>query len=207
MSTGRLIWVFLISGSYSVSNICWVFLVCFCSFCGVHEQWLQTSSTEIRSYPCCIRHHSVSPLSFLSYLPRQMVAGKMLRLLHQWHRPQKDPGAFIQILPTESIHLYSSSTQTKHTKINLSIHELTLVFTVLKEFTVAHFGALLWNPEQEKKISACNIGHLGYKQKVSQQKSNNTAINGNVCTDFTLYTEGWGYLFTHNVFTQYDEMI
>lgn len=48
----------------------------------------------------------------------QTVAGKMLRLLRQWHRPQKDPEAFIQILPTEYIHLYSPSTkkQTKNVK-------------------------------------------------------------------------------------------
>lgn len=36
---------------------------------------------------------------------------------------------------------------------------------------------------------------------------NNTVINGDVCTDFTLYSEGWGYLFTRNVFTHNDEML
>lgn len=52
----------------------------------------------------------------------QMVAGKMLRLLRQWHRPQKDPGASIRILPTEYIHLYASSTKQ---------HGLISLFTVL----------------------------------------------------------------------------
>lgn len=73
-----------------------------------------------------ILYHSVTMKLnyFLSYLHRQMVAGKMLRLLRQWHRPQKDPGAFIRILPTEHIHLYASSTKK---------HGLTLLFTVLNK--------------------------------------------------------------------------
>lgn len=26
-----------------------------------------------------------------------------------------------------------------------------------------------------------------------------------ICTDFTLYSEGWGYLFTYNVFSHNDK--
>lgn len=44
-------------------------------------------------------------------------------------------------------------------------------------------------------------------KKFHNKNPNNTAVNGDVCTDFTLYSEGWGYSFTHNVFTHNDEMI
>lgn len=35
---------------------------------------------------------------------------------------------------------------------------------------------------------------------------NDTTRNGDVCTDFTLYSEGWGYLFTCDVFTHIDDI-
>lgn len=90
----------------------------------------------------------------------QMVAGKMLRLLRQWHRPQKDPEAFIRILPTEYIHLYTSSTKK---------HGLTLIFTVLnkKEFTAHSLGRcceILTRKKISNISSAYNVGHLGYEQ-------------------------------------------
>lgn len=50
--------------------------------------------------------------------------------------------------------------------------------------------------------SAYNIGHLGYKQKVSLKSKQSM----NICTDFSFYSEGWGYLFTYNVFTHKDKM-
>lgn len=68
-------------------------------------------------------------------------AGRMLRLLHQWHRQQKDPGASIQTLPTEYIHPHPVLTENKQKrekiprkeeKKNLK-HGLPLLFTVLKQ--------------------------------------------------------------------------
>lgn len=133
----------------------------------------------------------------------QTVAGKMLQLLRQWHHPRKDPEAFIRILPTEYIHLYTSSI--KKTWTDLPIHSIKQ-----KEFTVAQFGDGLWNPNQKKQIIfplLITLDIWDTNNKFHNKNQNNTAIDGEVCTDFTLYSEGWGYLFTRNVFTHHDEMI
>lgn len=63
---------------------------------------------------------------------RQMADGRMLPPLHQWHRPQKDPGAFIRILPTKYIHLCASPP-----KINLDWCCYSQYLT--KEFPVPQF--------------------------------------------------------------------
>lgn len=67
----------------------------------------------------------VQPMRLTVHLSpcRQMAAGRMLRLLRQWHRPQKDPGAFIRILPTEYIHLFASPPKNK-TWTDLAIHSI-----------------------------------------------------------------------------------
>lgn len=59
--------------------------------------------------------------------------------------------------------------------------------------------------ERKKKLITLDIWDTN--KKFHNKNPNNTAIEGDVCTDFTLYSEGWGYLFTHNVFTHNDEMI
>ena len=38
------------------------------------------------------------------------------------------------------------------------------------------------------------------------ENENGCVLNGVVCTDYTLYSEGWVYLFTCDVFTHDDEM-
>lgn len=120
---------------------------------------------------------------------RQMADGRMLPPLHQWHRPQKDPGAFIRILPTEYIHLCASPPHKPG---------LMLLFTVFKEFPVPQFWEVLWNLRLKKKKRKRNffcLQHLGYKLKFSQWKSKQSM---DICTDFMFYSEAWG--FTHYVF-------
>lgn len=124
---------------------------------------------------------------------RQMADGRMLPPLHQWHRPQKDPGAFIRILPTEYIHLCASPP-----KINLDWCCYSQYLT--KEFPVPQFERYceIWNRlkrEREKKRNFFCLQHLGYKQKFSQWKSKQSM---DICTDFMLYSEACG--FTHYVF-------
>lgn len=72
-----------------------------------------------------------------SSLHRQMAGGRMLPPLHQWHRQQKDPGAFIRILPTEYIHLCASPPPPLKKKINLDWCCYSQYLT--KEFPVPQF--------------------------------------------------------------------
>lgn len=52
-----------------------------------------------------------------------------------------------------------------------------------------------------------DIWDLDTKQKkYHKENENGGVLNGDVCTDYTLYSEGWVYLFTCDVFTHYDEM-
>lgn len=44
------------------------------------------------------------------------------------------------------------------------------------------------------------------KLKIHNENEKGSVLNGDVCTDYTLYSEGWVYLFTCDVFTHYDEM-
>lgn len=132
------------------------------------------------------------------FFHRQMAAGKMLQLLRQWHHPQKDPEAFIRILPTEFIHL---STTFKKKWTDLAIHSIKLRNSLSHSFK--RYCEIL---TRKKSYFLCDeVGHLEYKQK--KNISNQYCNHGDVCTDFTLYSEGWGYLFTRNVFTHNDEML
>lgn len=115
----------------------------------------------------------------------QTVAGKMLRLLRQWHRPQKDPEASIQILPTEYIHLSTSSTHKKRTWTDVAIH------SVKQRNSLSHsFGEVLWNPKPEKLKKKfpllIPLDFWDTNKKFHNKNLNNTASNGDVCTDFTL---------------------
>lgn len=106
----------------------------------------------------------LSLLNFLSCLHRQTVAGKMLRLLRQWHRPQKDPGAFIQILPIEYVHLHILIYNKTWT--DRDIHSINW------RNSPSHTLESYCESPSKKKInnnisSDDTIGHLRYKQKVS----------------------------------------
>lgn len=132
----------------------------------------------------------------------QMVAGKMLRLLRQWHRPQKDPGAFIRILPTEYIHLYTSSTKKHGT--DLAVHSIKQRNSLPR--SLERYCEILTRKKEIIFPLLITLDIWDTNKKFHNNNPNNAAINGDVCTDFTLYSEGWGYLFTH-VSTHNDEMI
>lgn len=118
----------------------------------------------------------------------QTVAGKMLRLLRQWHRPQKDQEASIQILPTEYIHLYTSSTkkQTKKTWTDVAIHSIKQRNSL--PHSLARYCEILNQKSLKKKIFPLLIplDFWDTNKKFHNKNQNNIAINGDVCTDFTL---------------------
>lgn len=146
---------------------------------------------------------------FLSYIHRQTVAGKTLRLLRQWHRPRKDLEAFIQILPTEYTHLHTSSTlKRKRTEKkkkeartgvvpnsikqrNSLSHRLASSFEILK--TTESFSARTFE-----------IQKRGFTIKLKKKKKD---IDWEF-VQISHYNQRAGvYLFTHNVFTRSDEMM
>lgn len=76
----------------------------------------------------------------------------------------------------------------------------------LLSHSLERYCEILTRKKIDQISSANNFGHLGYKEKV-QDYTQTTAIDEDVCTDFTLYSEGWGYFFAHNVFTHNVEML